>query len=91
MVTYNENDIAGYKAALARYAAKENSLADKWKKRLDDLESCVRAVPADYPSVAVRAELERLSKLQSVYSEFLSDLKTPADMFLADFEMRSCR
>lgn len=86
VVTYTESDIATYKAALARYAAKEKCLAEKWTKRLDDLESVIRAVPADYPSTSALAELERLSKLQGVYSEFLADIKTPCDSFITDFE-----
>ena len=86
VVTFTDKDIETYKAALARYAAKEKCLVEKWTKRLDDLESVIRAVPADYPSTTVLAELERLSKLQGIYSEFLTDIKTPCDLFITDFE-----
>lgn len=86
MVRYTDADVESYKAALARYAAKEKCLVEKWTKRLDDLESAIRAVSADYPSELVLAELERLSKLQGVFSEFLTDIKTPCDCFITDFE-----
>lgn len=86
MVRYTDADIESYKAALARYAAKEKCLVDKWTKRLDDLECAIRAVPADYPSSLVHAELDRLSKLQNIFAEFLADVKTPCDCFITDFE-----
>lgn len=88
-VTFTETDIEFYKAALARYAAKENCLIEKWSKRTMDVKYCVSEYKKiQYLSEIDRRSLDLLERIQGIYSEFLADIKTPCDSFITDFEWK---
>lgn len=86
-VTFINADIDFYKAALARYAAKERCLIEKWSKRLDSVTGDVKKFREfQYLTDSDQSYLRFLAELRGVYNEFLVDIKTPCDSFITDFE-----
>lgn len=91
MVVFSQQDIDAYKAAMARHAAKNNRLIEKWtkaleslKKDLDELHGCMPGKERDYRC---------RDKESSIFyvSSFLEDLRLSADAEISDFEWRNCK
>lgn len=89
-VVFTVQDIEAYKAALARHAAKNSCLIEKWtktlellKKDLEELHGCKPGIERDYRC---------RDKESSIFyvSSFLDDLRLPADSEISDFEWRGC-
>lgn len=86
-VTFTDTDIEFYKAALARYAAKEKCLIEKWTKRLEALTSTVlKFREFQYVTDSDQNYLRNLAEFRDLYEEFLTDIKTPCDSFITDYE-----
>lgn len=86
-VTFTDKDIEIYKASLARYAAKDKCLVEKWTKRFNDVkEAVLEYKKIQYLSDSDHRSIDFLERVQGIYGEFLTDIKTPCDSFITDFE-----
>ena len=83
-------DVNAYKAVMARYAAKNNRLIEKWTKFRDSQVADLGKVSLEKPSPARDAYQLVLERARDVAELILSDLRLPADAEISDFDWRDC-
>lgn len=86
MLKYTDADIECLKAALARYAAKEKQLEDKYTLRLLAMQEEYARLSEQKPSVTRDSWQRVVAARIDVYKAIIEDLQTPADMVISDFE-----
>lgn len=87
MLKFTDVDVEFYKAALARYAAKEKCLIEKWIKRVDSVSGDVQKFREfQYLTDSDQSYLRFLAEIRGLCEEFLADIKTPCDSFITDYE-----
>lgn len=83
-ILFTNDDIQSFKSALSSYSAKEKALIEKCSRYRSYCEKCI-ASSSD--------ESSRFSfiSMSNLLEQVLIDLRTPADIFLTDFEMKGCK
>lgn len=87
MLKFTDVDVEFYKAALARYVAKEKCLIDKWSNRLEFIQKAIDDMDAvSYLSAKDREFLAALHQKFDMCNDVLMDIRTPCDSFITDYE-----
>lgn len=90
-VVFSQQDIEAYKAAMARHAAKNNRLVEKWMKKCADYRKSLEALSMMVPGASRDALKTRIESLILLCETILDDLRLPADAEISDFEWRNCK
>lgn len=90
-VVYSVQDIEAYKAAMARHAAKNNRLIEKWSKYRDEMVAELEKLSEQTPGPARDSYQLVLENARDTAESILKDLELPADAEISDFDWRNCK